>query len=354
MARLSKFIIVCLFVVFIVGCSSKSSNNQPVNNNIDKGKAETAIIESSTFNNASYIRSYTSKGQEVKETKINCVDVNSGFLSPVKVGNKIYTNSIGGYSNRSKKVVEFDIRNNKYNTYDIAEGIFSVAANENYIYTTNSPPKGSIITKYDMAKKSKEKTLNVQGLVQHIILNGNKLYTFADSDERDGTLIISVINADDLSTEKLIRLKSDQSVFDSVIYKDDIYFSHMISSDGNSPSYVVSKFNMKDYTVSDIKLKEGCPDHLKVYNGNLYISHYNPMQNTGNKLTVLNLTTGEQKLLSFKHNLMQIEVQDNKLYTCDDKNMYVYKVDSNFKEINSFKIMDDRKDYRIDGFFLMN
>lgn len=354
MARLTKFIIVCLFVVFIVGCSNKNSSNQPVNNNVSKGKAKIAIIESSTFNNASYIRSYTLKGQKVQETKVNCVDVNSGFLSPIKIGNKVYTNSIGGYSNRSKKVVEFDIRNNKYNTYDIAEGIFSVAADENYIYTTNSPPKGSVITKYNIAKKFNEKTLNVPGLVQHIILNGNKLYTFADADERDGTLIISVINADDLSIEKSIRLKSDQSVFDSVIYKDDIYFSHMISSDGNSPSYVVSKFNMKDNTVSDIKLKEGCPDHLKVYNGNLYINHYNPMQNTGNTLTVLNLTTGEQKLFSFKHDLMQIEVQDNKLYVCDDKNIYVYKLGSNFKEMNSFKIMDNRKDYRIDGFFLMN
>ncbi|KHD34616.1 hypothetical protein NL50_16445 [Clostridium acetobutylicum] len=348
--KLIKSILISLFVIFIVGCGKASEGNKQ--DNKDSGKAEIAVIESSTFNNNSYIKLYTLKGEEVQDIKINCVDVNSGFLSPVKYNDKVYTNSIGGYSNRSKKVVEFNVKNNKYNTYDIAEGIFSVDVDDSYIYTTNSPPKGSIITKYNIKKRSIEKTLNLPGLIEHIALYGNYIYSFADADERDGTIIISEINKYTLNLEKSMRVKSDQSVFDSTIYGDNIYFSHMMSQDGNKPSNTISRLNIKDNTVSDIKLGADYPDHLKVYNGNLYISHYNPVENSGNKLTEMNLATGEQKLHPFQHNLMQIEVQDNKLYTCDDKNMYIYNL-GEFKEKSRFKIMDNRKDYRIDGFFLM-
>lgn len=359
-----KLVSLILAIILITSCSKVSesphkknfkSSHKSISVNsqrLDINKSEIGVIESSTFNDISYIKFYDSNNENIYTSKINCTDVNSGFLSPVTYKNKVYTNSIGGYSNRSKKVVEFNLKNGNCNTYNVAEGIFSVAANDDYIFTTNSPPKGSILTKYNIKTRRKEKTLKIEGLVQHIALYGSYLYTFSDSDDRDGTITINVIDPNKFNINKIVKIKSDQSVFDSAIYGENIYFTHMMSQDGKTPSSTISAFNIKDNTVKDIKLNEPYSDHLRIYKDKLLISHYDPVNNNGNKLTELNLSTGQQKVYSFKHNLMQLEIKGSKVYICDDKNMYIYNAD-NFKPLSQFKIMDSRKDYRIDGFFLI-
>jgi hypothetical protein len=284
------------------------------------------------------------------ENSINCADINSGFLLPVTYNNKVYTNSIGGYSNLSKKVVEFDLFNNKYTTYEIHTGIFSVAATNNYIFTSNSPAHGSIITKYNINKESVEGTLEVPGLVQHINIIKNLLYAFSDSDDRDGSIIISVINPNTLKIEKSIHMKSDISIFYSINVDNFIFFTHMMAGDDKTPSKILSRMNINDGTITNIQLSEDYPNQIIKYKDSLLITHYNAQTNTGNKLTILNLITNKQKIVSFNHTLKQIEVNNDKLYACDDTNMYIYDL-GNYQLLDKFEIKADRKNYRITGFF---
>lgn len=336
-----------LLLPFIItafaGCSNPSDE-------IDFKGSNLAVMETSTFNSTSYIKLYDASGKEQAEKSVDCADINSGFLSPVTCNNKVYVNSIGGYSNRSKKVLEFDLQNNKISSFEIAAGILSVAANSNYVYTTYSPPVNSIITKYDTKKNASEGTVKVPGVVQNINFTNNKIYAFSTPSNRIGTLI-SIVNPNTLKVEKYIKDMSGQGVFDSVAAGDSIYYTHMTSSDGKNPSKILTKLNLKDDTLSNIELSEEFPDHLKIYKNNLYITHYNSVANLGNKLTILNLDTNKKTVLGFNHKLFQIEVGDNKLYSCDKTNMYIYNI-NNFKLINEFKVMDDRKDYKVKGFFL--
>lgn len=55
-------------------------------------------------------------------------------------------------------------------------------------------------------------------------------------------------------------------------------------------------------------------------------------------------------MLCFNHNLRQIEVKSDKLYICDDVNIYVYNSD-NFQFLEKFVTKSERKYYRIAGFF---
>lgn len=344
---IKKIVYVILSMLFITACGS--SNNKATNK-IDFYKGDIGVIESSTFNNTSYLNIYDLKGRVVSENKVNCVDINSGFLSPIVYKDKVYTNSIGGYSNRSKKVVEFDLKNNVYNTYNIAEGIFTIAAKDKYIFTSNSPLQGSIITKYNIETKKKEKELSVSGLVQHLAFNGNMLYAFSDSDDKTGAIIINIINPDNLQIKKTIKFQSDQSVFDSVNVGKDIFFTHMIAQDGKTPSRILSKFNIDTCRITNINLNEYYPDHIKEYKNKLFITHYNAVTNVGNELTILDLTTNKQQLVKFNHNLAQLEIKNNKLYICDYKNIYVYNL-NDMKFLYKFKVYDNKQNYRIDGFF---
>lgn len=344
---LKKLMFFPLIILVISGCS----NSKDISiDKIDFNKTDIGVIETSTFNNTSYLNLYNSDGKKTKENSINCTDVNSGFFSPITYNNKVYTNSIGGYSNRSNKVVEFDLNKNKYSTYEIDYGVFSVAANDEYIFTSSSPPKGSIITKYNIKKKSVAGTLTVPGLVQHINITRGLLYAFSDSDEKDGNIIISIINPNTLKIEKSIKIKCDLSVFDSINISNFIYFTHMMSSDDTAPSKILSKLNIDDGTITNIGLAENYSNQIKAYKSFLLITHYNIQTSSGNKLTVLNLNTNEQKVITFVHNLKQIEVRKDKLYATDGNNMYIYNV-ANFKLLNKFKVSADKSDYKISSFF---
>jgi|GEM_PF-2702010 len=342
MRFIRKGIFFIILAILLTGCSG--------NKELNYSKANITVIETSTFNKLSYLKLYDLDGKLIDENKVNCVDVNSGFLSPVTYKNKVYTNSIGGYSSRSKKVLQFDLKNDSYKTYDIEYGIFTLAINDNYIFTSHSPLRGSIIKKYDIAKEKVEKALNVPGLVEHITFNKNLLYAFSDSDDKDGTIIISVINPDTLKIKNSIKIKSDQAVFDSVNVDNYIYFTHSISSDEKSPSRTISRLNVNDGTINDIKLQADYPDHIRIYKNKLYINHYNPVLNEGNKLTELDLNGGKQKVNSFRHNISQFEIKNNKIIITDNTNIYVYDI-KDFKLLCKFKVMDDRKNYRVNGFF---
>lgn len=344
-------IIFCLLLFLpLFGCSNIKA---ALSGNPGFIKEDVAIIDTSPSNNDSYLNIYNSDGKKIREEEIQCTDINGGFLSPVSYKNKVYANSIGGYSNRSNKVVEFDIDEENYQTYEIEYGIFSVEANNDYIFTTNSPPAGSIITKYNKSKKSVEGKLEVEGLVQHINLLNNSLYAFSDSDKRDGSSTIYAINPDTLKIEKSIRFEAGTAIFSSYYLDGFIYFTYKMEPDDKTPSRYLGKLDVKNDAVTKIELDENYPNQIREYNGSLLISHYDLQSNQGNKLSVLDFKTNSMKTLTFDHKLRQIEVKDDKLYSYDGNNMFLYNL-KDFKLLKKYEIKSTRENYRTQGFFIMN
>lgn len=346
-----KRIMSCIvLILFLSGCSN---SNKVFSYKFASTSGEVGVIETSTANKESYLKVYDVNGKKVGEEVISCNDINSGFLSPVKYKDKAYSNSIGGYSNRSNKVVEFDIGNNKFETYEIEYGIFSVESSDDFIFTTSSPPEGSIITKYNKVKKVIEGKVNIEGLAHHINLLNGSLYAFSDSDKRDGSTIITVINPNTLEVEKTIKNKAGLSIFDSFYLDGFIYFTYKMNSEDTAPSKLISKLDINKDIITNIELDGVNPNQIKQYNNSLLINHYNLQNDEGNKLTIFDLKTNEKKLISFEHNLRQIEVKDNYLYCFDGDAIYVYTIDD-FKLANKIDINGTRANYRNQGFFLIS
>lgn len=346
MNTFKKILCVLWLPLLILGCS----NSKTVTNNVENININ--VIETSLLGENSYINSYNYLGEKKNVTQVHCNDVNSGFFQPVYYGNDVYINSIGGYSNRSKNVLEFNLSNNTYNIYEIQTGILSIAASEDYIFTTYSPINGSILTKYNKLKNSKEVTLELPGLVHNMNLADGSLYAFSGSDNNDGTSIISIIDPDTLKIKKTIEDKSGTSIFDSKYSNGAIYFTHLLKSD-LIPSKLLSKLNVNDNTIANIELDENYPYQIKEYGDNLYISHYEPQNRIGNKLTIFNTLTNDKKVVSFNHILRQIDIKDGMLYAFDLKKIYIYDL-NNFKLLKEFEVTPERKNYEAKGFFLMN
>jgi hypothetical protein len=82
-----------LSVTIFLGCFGCSNSKNLATGKINFNKADIGVIETSTFNNTSYLKLYNFDGKKVMENSINCADINSGFLLPVTYNNKVYTNS---------------------------------------------------------------------------------------------------------------------------------------------------------------------------------------------------------------------------------------------------------------------
>jgi hypothetical protein len=333
-------------MLFLSGCGGLDNTKNKVNFT----NADIAVIETATWKNTSFIKLYDKSGKMIAENPINCVDIGTDLI-PLTYNSKIYCESIGGYSNRSKKVAEFDLLNDKYSTYEINIATLSIAANDNYIFTTNTGAK-SVITKYDIKKQIIVGTLDLSGLVTHIKVVGNKLFAFANNNGINAGTTISIIDIDNLNIEKSIERQSELTTQNSIQIGDLLYFNH-VEADMNSPSRTLSTININEYTITDIELSEYYPYQLKQYKDSLLITNYFMHSQYGNnKLTVLNLSTNKENVITFNHELKQIEVKDNKLYATDGNNIYIYDIDNDFQLINKFEIKSDKDKYRITRFFL--
>lgn len=264
-------------------------------------------------------------------------------------------NSLGDYNNNSNKVVEVNLQENNYKTYEIEYGIWSVTANEDYIFTSHSPVGISVISKYNKKTMSIEDTLKVQGQVTHIKLIDDMLYVFSTivpTDKKVFSLEIGVINLKSFTEEQNIKVSDDIYVWDSIAIGSELFFTTGKKNDDITPSTSLYKLNLRNYEITNINLNKEFPWQVKQYNGSILVSHFDPMEKNGNTITILEMNSGKIKHVPFEHNLNQMEIYNDKLYVSDDNYIYAYDLNT-FKLHNKIKIECNKKDYKNQGFFII-
>lgn len=339
-------IIVLLLVILLTGCTNRE---------IKIIEASISVIETSPNNKISYLKLYDCEGKYLGERKLTVPDINSGFIHPSINSGKIYMNSLGDYNNSSNKVVEINLNKDNYTTYEIAYGIWSVAANDEYIFTSHSPVGVSIISKYNKKTMSIEETLQLQGHVTHIKLINNLLYVFSTivpDDKKIFGLEVSIIDTKTFRVAKNINIDGDIYVWESMITGSELYFSTGMKSDDATPSKSLYKLNLNNYQITSINLNKDFPWQVKEYNGSILVSHFNPVSKNGNILSILDVKSGNIKNITFAHNLNQMEIYEDKLYITDESNIYVYDLIT-FKLLNKILTKSNKNNYRNQGFFII-
>lgn len=335
-----------LCIISLAGCTNKE---------IKIYDANIAAIQTSTNNNISYLKLYNFNGEYLGEKRIKVPDINSGFIHPIISSCKAYMNSLGGYTNHSNKVVEVNLNENNYKTYEIAYGIWSITANDEYIFTSHSPVGSSIISKYNKKTISIEDTLQLQGQVTHINLLNDLLYVFSTivpPDKKTFSLEVSIINLKTFRVVKNIKVNGDIYVWDSMFMGSNMFFTTGTKNDDSTPSTSLYKLNLNNYEITSINLNKDFPWQVKQYNGTILISQFDPMSKKGNVLSVVDVNSKNIKYMPFKHNLNQMEIYKDKLYIFDDNNLYIYDP-TTFKLYNKIEIKCTKNDYRNQGFFII-
>ncbi len=348
----NKKIIIFIFllntlVLNLIGCDS-SKKVGSIQSNIN-------IIETSSSVDESYIKTYSFDGKFLGDKKVSVAEINSGLIHPVVIDNHVYLNSIGVASVFSDKVIDINLANNEYKTYDIAYGIWSITSYGNYVFTSHSPVGSSIISKYNKDTQKIESTLKIDGQVTHInILNGF-IYAFStiipDDKKLPFKLVVTVIDPNNFKIQNKFETDSDIYVSDS-FYKDDtIFFVANKQPNDSNPSKKLYKLNPNDGTISNIELKAEYPYQIISYKQKLLISNYNPIENHGNQLTIVNLETNSTDSISFEHDLNQIDTYNDYLIASDNHYIYMYDLNT-YALVSKFSIKEPRKGYKNQGFYI--
>ncbi|MBU3093413.1 hypothetical protein KPL35_15215 [Clostridium sp. CF011] len=344
-------VLVLLFLVHMKQSREKATSNKDFN---------IGVIETTEQDNKSNLTFYNKDLKKTGTQKIKLGSMGSSFDLPRMYGKNMYVVPKGiGNQKELTVIMEYNTETSKYKTYDMKQhGINSFAVNDKAIYSANTLSNESIISWYDK-RSGNLKTISKEGIyIDRIDLYNGTLYAFAMEKDNDGNKShLYLIDTKSFKITDIIDIsKSGEGHNYSTKIGDDIYFTNQYEvSDTERGSYNLSKFNIKNKTVSNIKLKERYPFQILNYKNKLIISHYDLVQMQGNKITIYDPGTNEQDVVTLENNLGQISIKDDKLYSKDGEYLYVYSINNKtFKLINNVDIYTKRKNilfYYVSGFF---
>jgi hypothetical protein len=320
-----------------------------------------AVIETTGQENKSCLTFYNNDFEKIGTQKIELGSMGSPYDLP-KVYDKYMSVVPQGMANSKELtiVMEYNMETGKYEKYDMNQhAMNSAVANDKSIYSVNTINYNTIISWYDKSSGNL-KTISREAIyISNIYLYDDTLYAFGLIKEASGTKsYLYLIDTKSFTITDTIDIStSGVNQYSATKIGDYLYFANQdaISDNNDQGSYNLSKFNIKDKTISNIKLNEQYPFQIINYKDKLLISHYTLSQLQGNIITIYDPKTNEQLNVTLENNLEQILIKDDMLYSMDGEFLYVYSI--NNTEFNLIKKVDihTKKDsstfYYIAGMF---
>ena len=359
-----KLAVVSMIVIILTGISifflihsNKHKSEESFNNDFKLG-----VIETTEQDNESYITFYDEELNRgaVKEIKLG--SMGSSFDLPKTFNKYMYVIPQGlGNKKDLTVIIEYNMETGEYKTYDIKQPCMnSFCVNEKSIYTVNTFNYNSIISWYDKSSENIKTISKEDVYIGRIDLYDDMLYAFGMLKDGDGlkSYLYLIDTSSFKITDTIDITESGISQEYSTKVGDDIYFTSQTEKAdmAEQPSNILTKFNIKDKTITNIDLQEEYPFQIIKYKNKLIISHYDLVQGQGNKITIYNPKTGEQQGVTLENNLSQIFIEDDKIYSRDSDYLYVYAIkDTHFELINKVDIHTKKNSnnfFYLSGFFV--
>lgn len=357
--KIIRTLCVLSFTVLLTSCKGFSGNT------VKEVKADAfkdihlGVIQTTQNANLSYISFYDTALNYLGEKKIKYGDIGDDTRLPIVDGDSMYTVPLGlGNQKELKIALQFDRKTWQYKTLSIQQqGTLMFCVDSKNIYTTNNFNNQGFITQCSIATGALEKWQAAGVIMTGLSCYDGVLYAWGTQPENNADqpyLFIFKTNPLKL-IQKLSITGSGSCQYASCKKGDNIYFSNNYTAFQEEEGNILSKYNLKTNKIENITLKDRAPYQIFEYKEKLYITHCNPMFHRGNKITVYDLKTGSQKLVTMENVLVQSAPHGEYLYSRDDKSLYVYDINT-LKLIKKKDIYIPRQEanmnFRIVGFFI--
>ena len=348
--------LIIMLIITVYFISFKQTKVEKVEEGFNKN-FDIGVIETTGQGNISNLTFYNKELKKTGTQEIKLGSMGSPMDIPRIYDKYMYVVPQGiGNQKELTVILEYDMETGKYRTYDMKQhAINSFVVNDKSIYTSNNINNESIISWFDKTSGN-VKTLSKKDIyISKLNLYDDTLYAFAiEKVGNSSKSYLYLIDTKSFMITDTIDISGGGQNY-SIKIGNDFYFTNQVDKDGQA-SNILTKFNIKDKTQLDIKLKDKFPLQILNYKDKLIISHFDQMQRKGNTITIYDPKTNEQQKVTLESNLEQIFIKDDKLYTMGEDYLCIYSINnSTFKLLNKTDVRTKRGDkdyyYYISGLF---
>lgn len=321
--RNALFIIISLYCMTVIGCDKKQETE------ISTDDIEVGVIETKGNKEESRIIFYDNKLNEIGILPLKFATVGDIFYTPLVLEDDLYIIP-QGYANKKdeEKVLEINLSDLNIEEYTIEQiAMNGIAVADDYIFTCNNLNGISYINRCDINNKS-TKTVEISDVyISNLIYEGDTLFAFGTKNPENGITPAFLYQYDDelrlLGSIDISECGTNQ--YKAIGYKDYVFFTSLSDSMDN-PTNTVGKFNAATNSLEIIYLEQKHALDLAIYDGCLYVSHYDLVQRAGGGMSVYDLETKKIENYQFGHGAEQMSIMDEKIYILSDWKIYVYDI----------------------------
>lgn len=280
--------------------------------------------------------------------------INSGHLGtfnyPVETDEGVYFLSCANLTYPSS-VVFYNKKQNMIKQYMLDYNALSFTVDEEYIYTVGTSDK-TILTKINLLS---EEDINIEldsMYVYSITVDTKNLYLFGRNSLEEN-MSLYIFDKQDLNQVKKIDLSHvGKYTFDTIIFNNKIYFSCMEAAN-NPQNGCIGVYDINNGKESVIPLQIESAYQLVLAKEKLLVTHFDPVNQLGNKISVINIKNYEISMFELSHGIRQIAIVNNRLFVLGDDNyFYIYNL-KNKKMIEKKQLEQENEQSLYMNFYIL-
>lgn len=347
---LLSIILVLLVLTTFSSCKSDSQTEDA--NNVAIG-----IIETTGYKSKSYIHFFDKDLKFLYKKVFNYASLSEPFDRPICENGEVYIIPKGEFEKREETyILKYSIKSDEYELYDThIPSMNRLAISKDFIFGVNCINGTSNLVRCSRKSSDNITAKELKNIyVAEMFVIQEKLYVIMHTE--DAKIIFAELSIETLEILEQYDITPYGSPCNLIEYEGKIYFSNQYEDETlGTPSSSLTVFDIDKKVFEQIELDTYSPNNLIVKNGQLFISHYDRVQNQGNKISVVDINSNIVEIYNFNHPIKQISIADEYFYILGDNSIYQYSYeDAQFKLINKMDISVDNSDtfYYITSFFI--
>ena len=289
--------------------------------------------------------------------EVDYASLSEPFDNPICEDGEVYIIPKGEFEKREETyILKYNIESDEYKIYNTQiNSMNRLAVSNKFLFGVNCINGNS-----NLVRCSTEELTNVTTkefkhvyIAEMFVLN-EKLYVIIHNE--DAKIIFAELSIETLEVVEQYDITSYGSPCNLIEYENKIYFSNQYQDETlGTLSSNLTVFDIEQKSFEQIQLTEYSSNNLIIEGNLLFVSHYDRIQNQGNKISVVDINSNVVETYEFDHPIKQIELADEYCYILGDNCIYKYSYeDSHFKIINKIDISIDNSStfYYIASFFV--
>ncbi|MDU5262266.1 MAG: hypothetical protein E6176_07545 [Clostridium celatum] len=222
--------------------------------------------------------------------------------------------------------------------------VTSFDVDDTYAYLGVSSLSETNLSKVKIDNKNVENQISIEGQCIYLLEDSDYIYTFnVINNDTLNYINLFQLNKSDFSVVNTIKIDNSLFITDAIIKYNTIYA--LINRDGvDALSNIMVKIHLDSQEVENVEIPFNNLNNLYAVDNYLYIieGSYTNSEITQNRVCRFDINTKDIQTFNTENQHTLTVMKNNKLYSTDGINMYIYDVKNGFNLLSNFELKTDK------------